>query len=244
MLGDVQIRGATRELSRLEIELLAYLATRDEPVTSDDVQAALWPNRQPGRGHWFNVLSHIRRAVGDHNLPRIPRDGKITLGPGVTCDLDLLRDRLRAADHQTGTRRLDTLHAAVSLIRGQPFTAPQGYGWAHARGILSYTEALVVDAVHQLVSELLDAGQLDAALDTIRAGIHAAPAYETLYRDRMRAEYATGSISGVEAAMQDLCAALELDDPFAEVHPDTLSLYEQLAGRSIVELRERRQRTG
>lgn len=55
----------------------------------------------------------------------------------------------------------------------------------------------------------MEAGEPAAALDAIAAGLRAAPANEILYRDRMRAHHHAGNTSGIEAAMRELCTALE-----------------------------------
>jgi hypothetical protein len=46
----------------------------------------------------------------------------------------------------------------------------------------------------------------------------------------MRAFYAAGDLAGVETTMRDLLASLDSDDPELVVHPDTLSLFEELTG--------------
>ena len=71
-----------------------------------------------------------------------------------------------------------------------------------------------------------------AALDATATGLRAAPANEILYRDRMLAHHDAGNISGIDGDIRDLCAALDIEDPCDELHPDTLTLFEQLRHRA------------
>ena len=48
----------------------------------------------------------------------------------------------------------------------------------------------------------------------------------------MLAHHQLGNMSGIESDLRDLCAALDVEDPCDELHPDTLSLYEELTHRT------------
>ncbi|MGH9014008.1 MAG: LysM peptidoglycan-binding domain-containing protein [Acidimicrobiia bacterium] len=243
VLGEVEVIGTARALSDLETELVAFLATRQEPVEPDAAQTALWPQRAVSPKRWWNVVSETRKALGaatdgEFHLPPVPKGQRIALAPRVGTDLDRIRGRLRAAEHQASGDAIATLTDALKAVRGRPFTG-RGYAWANADGLVAFAEAVVSDAAHLLASLCMETGDPGAALDATAAGLRAAPANEVLYRDRMRAHHQAGNISGVEAAMRDLCAALEVEDPCDELHPDTVALFEELTRHQPARLRAR-----
>ena len=68
-------------------------------------------------------------------------------------------------------------------------------------------------------------------------GLRGAPANEILYRDRMLAHHDMGNISGIDGDIRDLCAALDVEDPCDELHPETLALFERLTNRAPNQVR-------
>ena len=59
-------------------------------------------------------------------------------------------------------------------------------------------------------------------------GLVAAPADETLYRDRMRAHDQAGNPAGIATVMSELQHAVEDIEPWDAIHPETVALYQQL----------------
>src|SRR6185436_9464069 len=100
---------------------------------------------------------------------------RLALGPTVSTDLDRLHSSVSAAAGLPAADAVAVLADALGAVSGRPFTAPRGYAWAHASGIVSHAEAVVVDAVHRLVLLLLDAGDTTAALAATNVGLRAAP---------------------------------------------------------------------
>ena len=236
VLGDVDVVGSARPLQPGEVELVAFLATHDHPVEPDIVQTALWPHREPSPKRWWNVLSSTRQALGSthdgqFHFPPTQRGERLALGPTVGCDLNELRDRLRTAEQQDRAATIATLQDGLRLVRGRPFSGRRGYDWANANGMVAHAEAVVSDAAHALATLQLELGDVNGALDATASGLLAAPANEILYRDRMLAHHMAGNTAGIEAALRDLCVALEVEDPCDELHPDTLALYEELTRR-------------
>ncbi len=144
-----------------------------------------------------------------------------------------MQTKLRASSTAASDDAVAALGEALQVVRGRPFTSAHGYAWANAYGFVAHAEAIVVDAAHLLAAILLDSGDAGAALDATAVGLRAAPANEILYRDRMLAHHQLGNISGVEGDLRDLCAALEVEDPCDELHPDTVSLHERLTRRDL-----------
>lgn len=237
VLGDVQVIGATRPLTEREPELVAFLATREQAVDPDTVQTALWPQRMVSPKRWWNIVADTRSALGtarngEFHFPPVGKGESLRLGPTVGTDLGHLQSQLRAAANEDRDEAIVRLTEALKVVRGRPFTAAHGYAWANAYGLAAHAEAVVVDAAHLLASLLLEAADPTAALDATAVGLRAAPANEILYRDRMLAHHNTGNISGIDGDIRDLCAALDIEDPCDELHPDTLALFERLTHRT------------
>lgn len=249
VLGDVEVIGGTGSLTERETELVAFLATRDQAVDADTVQTALWPQRMVSAKRWWNIVADTRRALGtatdgEFHFPPVAQGERLRLRSTVGTDLGHLQRQLRAAANDPPDAAIVDLTAALEVVRGRPFAAAHGYAWANAYGLVAHAEAVVVDAAHLLASLLLDAGNPAGALDATALGLRGAPANEILYRDRMLAHHDMGNISGIDGDIRDLCAALDVDDPCDELHPETLELYEQLTHRAPRQARTEGVRSG
>jgi hypothetical protein len=249
LLGDVEVIGGTRSLTERETELVAFLATREQTVDADTVQTALWPQRMISPQRWWNLVADTRRALGaatdgEFHFPPVVKGERLGFRPTVGTDLDDLQTQLGVATNEAPSAAIVRLTAALNVVRGRPFSAAHGYAWANAYGLVAHAEAVLVDAAHLLASLLLDAGDPAHALDATAAGLGGAPANEILYRDRMLAHHQAGNVSGIDGDIRDLCAALDVEDPCDELHPETLELYEQLTHRASSQLRTDRVRTG
>lgn len=249
VLGDVEVVGAKRPLAERESELVAFLATREQTVDPDTVQTALWPQRMVSLKRWWNIVADTRNALGtarngEFHFPPVERGERLRLGPTVGTDLAYLQGRLRTASTEPREDAIDILTEALDVVRGRPFTATHGYAWANAYGLVANAEAVVVDAAHLLAALLLEAGDPAAALDATVLGLRATPANEILYRDRMLAHHHAGNTSGIDGDLRDLCAALDVEDPCDELHPDTLALFEKLTHRTPTHERGDRVREG
>jgi DNA-binding SARP family transcriptional activator len=236
LLGPVGVDGATRPLTDLETELVAFLATRERPVDADVIQTALWPERTVSPKRWWNLVSETRKALGvdsngEFHLPPVPKGQPLRLGPAVATDLARLEAVLRSAQHEPTAEAIVALTAAIEAVHGRPFDARRGYAWVHANGLASFAEALVTDAAHVLAALHLDVSDVTAALDATRIGLLGSPGSEILYRDRMLAHHRAGDNRAVESAMRNLLETLESTDPYSDLHPETVALYERVSGR-------------
>lgn len=232
LLGPVEVVGGGQPVEGgRPLELLAYLALHPAGVDGDRLRAALWrPDRPPAAKTFANTISITRGFIGARHFP--PATTEVyRLAGTVTTDVS----RFEAlAGHATGQARasaIETLRSALSLVRGHPFTAAQGFHWVQPEGHLAHVGALVVDTAHRMVELCLAAGDATGAAWAARQGLLASPGNEILYRHRMVAADAAGNAAGVHAAMAELCDLLETDDLTDRVHPDTLLLYEQLTSK-------------
>lgn len=236
VLGDVVVDGGATPLDPRSTELVAFLACHPDGAREERVKTALWPDALPAASSWTNRVSKVRKALGvgrggELHLPHIAPGGRYSLGEYVTSDLARVRARLAAAPGQEPSRAIATLDEALDLVRGTPFGSVRGYDWAFALGFVAEAEAVVVDTGHELARRCIEAGDASGALRAVERASRAAPGNEILARDRMLAHDLAGDPGGVDAAMRDLCAVLETDDPDADLHPDTLDLYERLRRR-------------
>jgi hypothetical protein len=126
---------------------------------------------------------------------------------------------------------METLRSALDLVRGKPFDGTRGFEWAFSEGIIANIEATVADAAHRLAQLYLEVGDPGGATWAAMQGLVAAPGDEILYRDRMLACDLAGNPAGVETVMDELCEVVEALEPYDELHPETLALYERISHR-------------
>ena len=131
------------------------------------------------------------------------------------------------------------LARVLEVVNGRPFDTKRGYAWVHANGLASYAEALLTDAVHALAALHLDHGDVDEALRVTAIGLRASPGNEILYRDLILAHDQVGNTRAVENAMRDLLETLETTDPYSDLQPETLAIYERISRRSPTKARPR-----
>jgi DNA-binding SARP family transcriptional activator len=235
--GVVRVDGATRRLTDLETELVTFLATRERPVDADVIQTALWPDRTVSAKRWWNLVSETRKALGvdingNFHLPPFTRWEPLRLVSGVTTDLVRIEVALKCVRKASTAEAFQDLTCLLDGVTGRPFDTKRGYTWVHANGLGSYAEALVADAVHTLAASRIESGDLDEALRVTTIGLSASPGNEVLYRDLMIAHDRAGDTRAIENTMRDLLETLETTDPYSDLQPETLDLYERLSGRA------------
>ena len=214
------------DLSRAASEGRGRRAPQDRvvvrPRTDDgDVQHDGLDSPQPTRA----------RERRDAALPALvaATGGVYQLGPLVTTDLARFEARVAHASRCAPSVAIETLRSALELVRGKPFEGARGYEWAFSESLIANIEAKIADAAHQLATLYLDAGNPQEAIDAAMRGLVAAPADEILYRDRMLACDLAGNPAGVESVMDELCEVVEALEPYDELHPETLALYERIS---------------
>jgi nucleoid-associated protein YgaU/DNA-binding SARP family transcriptional activator len=218
------------------LEAVTYLALREGRVDREDLQAALWPAGANSAKTFHNTIWAARKmlAEGGGDLFPEPAEGHYLLSDRVVTDYGLFNELTSQADEvEDPVAAAELLTAALTLVRGEPFTGVgRGYAWAapHAGLIV----AQVVDAAEELAEIRLAGGDWRGAEWAARQGLRAFPCEERLYRLLMRAAHAAGSIPGVHRAFQELAAAVADPDDGVEpddtLHPETVALLEELTG--------------
>ncbi len=121
------------------------------------------------------------------------------------------------------------LAAAMSMVRGEPFTGC--YYWWLDLALVERVRARITDAADTLGKLELASGRPAQAARAARGGLVADEAAERLWRVLMRAEHAAGNMAGVREAWSRCLRAVA--DISADGQPEsaTVAVYEQLVGR-------------
>ncbi len=197
VLGPVDVIGGPASLRGVNLALLAYLATRTDPVTLDAIRDAVWGGAAVNPQRVYTAASTLRTAIGPDALPGAGEHGyQLTRGT-VTTDLARFQYRVIYADRTGTDAAVCTLVQALSLVRGQPFSATtaedQWWRWAHDESLASATEAHIADIAHR-VSWLAreERRDLDLAQWAAEQGLAASPHCDRLVGELMRAHLAAG----------------------------------------------------
>jgi DNA-binding SARP family transcriptional activator len=241
VLGDVDTVRTTDD-ERLTVpkqkslEAVTYISLREARVDRDNLQAALWPAGANSAKTFHNTIWAARKMLGQDrdgaDLIPEPVEGHYELSDRVGTDYGLFHElTARAEETDDAERAADLLAAALTLVRGEPFTGVgRGYAWAAPHSGLIVAQ--VVDAAEELAEMRLATGDWRGAEWAARQGLRVFPCEERLYRVLMRAAHAAGSVPGVHRAFQELAAAVaDPDDgvePDDSVHPETIALLDEL----------------
>ena len=241
LLGPIEIVGGRSPLERRRcIELVTYLALHAKGADDERLKTVLWFDRAPTTATFNTTVSTARSRLGhaSDGSPHFPHlaatGGMYQVGPLVTTDLARFEARVAHASRCAPSVAIETLRAALELVRGKPFDGARGYEWAFSESLIANIEAKIADAAHQLATLYLDAGSPQEATNAAMSGLVAAPADEILYRDRMLACDLAGNPAGVESVMDELCEVVEALEPYDEIHTETLVLYERISHRKRV----------
>jgi two-component SAPR family response regulator len=234
VLGSVSVDGVEPISRRRTIEVIAYLALHRRGVTADQLKTAIWPDKAPAQST-FNVTVHRARAAlgvdpqGHHHLPHsAAADGKYTVASSVTTDLELFLALAREArDADEPPTEIDLLHRALEMVGGPPFDGVTGYEWAFTEGIVIDAESAIADAAHRLAWMSLQRGDPTEANWAASRGLLAVPGSEPLVRDRMQAAHIHGDPAAVDRIVEELIRYIETTDPFDDLHPDTIALWQR-----------------
>jgi len=229
VLGPVEIVGIDKPFGRpWALELIVYLALHPQGVPNDIWSAALWPDRRMAQATLHSTASSARKALGCNSLGQeyLPKShGSLALSTEVTSDwayfTELIKSEQSANDY-----------SALRLIRGRPFLGLRSFDWVVMEGFVAQIEEMVVEVACRLAEKYLSEGNGPGAMWSARQALLVSPYDERLYRLLMRAADRMGHPEGVEAAMRELLREEDLDTDIRQlVHPETLTLYEQLAKR-------------
>lgn len=199
VLGPIQFRGlppTARRLTPRMTELLVYLALHG-PTTGPDLEDILWDGERVQHGTRGTLVYRARDRVGEAVLPKAAEDGTYRLGRGVTTDWAHFQRLVADALAVNGEARVDSLTAALDLVRDRPF---RGIGdgqlpWADY-DIQQMTSA-IADAAHLLARTLHESARHREALDAAMRGLDIELFSEPLQEQAIAA---TEALAGREAA--------------------------------------------
>jgi DNA-binding SARP family transcriptional activator len=240
VMGTVRICGGERPIERAKsIELLTLLAMRRQGVTAEQAETALWPDRAPAPNTLNTVTTGARTPLGKApdgkplilHVRRGPDTGALRkLHPLVSTDHERFIARLHHAERRPVLGAIETLRAALNLVRGGAFEATPagGYEWA-LTGLSEAIRRDVVDAAVRLGELCLEVGDVKGARWAAEQGRRADPYHEGLARLAMTSASLDGDPSGVNAVMRALQVDVEDGvEPYDTVEEQTAELYADL----------------
>ena len=167
-------------------ELLAYLATRPNGATPEEVAEAFGVKLTSAR----SLVKVVREWLGTN-----PRTGRMHIpaandsqaakarGIGVYQVEDLLFDadlfrRLRLRAQARGPEGIEDLRTALSLVRGEPFShlRKEGGAWlAEGARLDQHLVCAIVDVAHTVTTASLQSGEIAHAREATEIALNAAP---------------------------------------------------------------------
>ncbi len=217
VLGTIAVTGAAEaDEARAEqlVELVAYLALHPEGVHPHVLAGVLWP-RGVTPDVSDAVVARAREWLGDdvhgHHYLREDAEGRLSLSEGVVCDWDAVRSLFLRA-RASGSRRdeVELLRRGLQLVRGESFAGtPDGrYAWVAHQDLERTMRRVVVASAHRLVELLGGDDDPGGAAAAAEAGLRVDPANQLLWRDLLRARYASDRQAGVRRTLDAMGAAL------------------------------------
>jgi len=169
--------------------IVAFLATHTErPLTLEEIQNAIWPLTDKGndikRPAMRNYMVNVRKVVGDHHLPTASGRPGYQLVDAKTdwAEFQGLVKRALGADKRTAQR---LRREALSLVRGEPFTAETSryFTWAFSSAVVYKIVEAVTGLAHAVATEMVLASDLVGAEWALRQGLLCDPVSLTLWED-------------------------------------------------------------
>ena len=235
VLGPVEVVGRGPVPRAKSLEAIVYLAMHRDGADSDRLRWALWPEGSK-RTTWDTTSSVARNWLGQASdgtllLPKAYHNrGLFRLDELVGTDYQRFRDAVALAEHLDGAAAVALLRSALERVRGRLFDGLVGRAhWVKYEGHYGELEAEIVDAALRMSELCLATGDVEAATWAAHRAQRVSPYDEGLTRALMKAADRAGNPAGVEAAWDDICAKVEADvEPYDQVHPETLALYQKL----------------
>lgn len=249
LLGPPEVRHADQVLlfaTRKELALLIYLAVEGRVHLRRTLSEQFWPEGDARHGLAALRISllHLRHLLGEgagvHAVPHllITRDTLgLDLTSGIELDLHLLHEVWRLSHASTRTalsmpeseRRglLTRLQRAASLPRGEFLEgfslrdAPAFDDWVRFQR--EYWHLRINELFDRLSHLQFEAGELEAAIETVSRWLVLAPLHEDAYRCLMRLHFAAGDRAAALRAY-DTCRARLATDMQTEPTPETVAL--------------------
>ena len=224
MLGTIAVTGvpAADEARGDQLaELVIYLALHPEGVHPNVLAGVLWP-----RGVTPDVsdaaVERARAWLGDdvhgHALPARGRRGAALAQRRRRLRLGRRALAVPARPRRASSRRdeIELLRRGLQLVRGESFAgAPEGrYAWVAHDDLERTIRRVVVAVAHRLVDLLGGDDDPGGAAAAAEAGLRLDPANQLLWRDLLRARYASDGQAGVRRTLDAMgpgsCAGIPL----------------------------------
>ncbi|MBO0898839.1 hypothetical protein J1G42_02535 [Cellulomonas sp. zg-ZUI222] len=221
VLGEprVEARRPVDEARRpLLTELVTLLALHPEGVHGTVLAAALWPGGATPEVR-ERTITRAAAWLGEDaaGRPHLRRgdDGRLTLGPDVVVDWDVVRSLLARARGAADPAAERSLLGEALALAAAPVVAvrpPGRYGWLARVRAEHASRDLLVDAAHRLVVLHRDGDDPAAAQRVAWDAVQVSPTSELLWRDLLRAADATGGPDAVRDVVGVLVATLRAAD--------------------------------
>ena len=208
--------------------MIAYLATREQGATVEELGAAMWPGEPnvTGKSKLRNAVYIARKWLGpnpatgrDHLPSQKGAQGATYRLEDVLLDADLFR-RLRVRGQARGGRDgIRDLRAALDLVTGPPFDQrrPGGYSWLAGTPLDYQYQAMIADVAHTVATHHLAAGEPAQAEWAARVALLAGSLEDTPLLDLVAACRQQGDTAAadqhVRAIMANHDAEIEEDLP-------------------------------
>lgn len=230
---EVSINGQAVTISEWRTQsvrdLFFYFLHRQEPITKEQIGAALWPeigDAQLLKQRFKNDIYRLRRAVGRDAIVFDDEYYRFNWEMDYEYDVEAFDSHiLRARKATDPAVRIEHLQKAVDLVHG-PYLADVDAEWTvteRERLRQEYAAAL-----EELAYLYLDANKLERCLSMCQLALRQDRFHEAIYRIEMRAYAVMGDRAAVARRYQACKAAMEdLGIPPSE---ETERIYRQLAG--------------
>ena len=205
------------------LELAAYLATRPNGATTNDVADAF--GVAPGQVR--KDMAVLRRWLGTDPRTGRPHIPDATTTPAakargigvyqlddVLVDADLFR-RLRARGQARGPEGIADLRSALALVTGIPFSElrTDGGAWLTDGDRLDqHLLCAIVDVAHIVTTDALHSGDLATARAAAQIARDAAPDEETPRLDLAAVAAAEGNHTEAEHIAREICRRSDTED--------------------------------
>jgi DNA-binding SARP family transcriptional activator len=230
VLGPFGVSGPNGPILGSQAELILALALAGSGgLSSSTLRTFLGadPDHPKGGDALRQMTARIRSKLGEapdnrewvEHLGR----GQFAMHPAAELDWDQFH---ALATTGLRDRHSGDLRAALSLVRGEPFSGC--FPWWLETPLIETVRAEIVDVAEMLSDLEFGAGDYGAAIRAAWGGLTADLAAEPLWRAVMRAEYAHGNLAGVRSAWRQCLEAIADIGPEGEPHQETVSLYRDL----------------
>jgi DNA-binding SARP family transcriptional activator len=234
MLGQLTINGQPGALLPAQTQLIVALAVNGPAGLSNsqlcDLLGADADHPKPADS-LRQLIARTRRQLGraeDGKEWIIHRGhGQYALHPDSRVDWHEFKV---LTDQGVAARDAGKLAAALSMIRGQPFTGC--YYWWLDIELVDSVGAKIVAAATALAEIALAKPDAQAAARAARIGLVADGTAEELWRLLMRAEHAAGNLAGVREAWSRCVDAVAEIAADGQPQRATAALYNSLTGRA------------